>query len=95
MTISNQIKGSKTRRARIIIKQRHSEKGELESGLDREVRGSGAWESMMGDFQARKLIKMTSGLLTLQINISADTKLKAVLIAWLEKVETKIRVNRK
>lgn len=39
--------------------------------------GGGAWESMIGDFQVRKLIKMRSGLLVLQINISADTKLKS------------------
>lgn len=57
--------------------------------------GGGAWESMIGDFQVRKLMKMRSGLLVLQINISADTKLKAVLTTWLEKIETKIRVNRK
>ena len=38
---------------------------------------------------------MRSGLLILQINIMDDTKLKTVFINWLEKIKTKIRVNRK
>lgn len=46
-------------------------------------------------FSGKKLIKMRSGLLILQINILDDTKLKTVFIKWLEKIETKIRVNRK
>lgn len=46
-------------------------------------------------FSSKKLIKRRSGLLILQINILGDTKLKTVFINWLEKIETKIRVNRK